>query len=467
MRRMPHNTRRRHGVSALVAMMYLVLFSTMAVGFYATTNTAAQVAHNDRNIARALLAAECGMDFMRYQMAQVIVPAATRQDQLFANLATCLGNQVNGTANVGGSSIYADNNVIRIPASPSEFVKLDNDGSEFRVVVHNRGHKVLITIYGRHGDVVSMSRGVQMEFGLAEKAHEIFDYGIATKGSVATSGQAKITGAMDPTKGSILATSTTNPTPVNIQGPLVSGDISVTNPTANVTFAAATSIGGTDDDASIIANHIHKGVAEPEFPVIDTEIFRPYVTNPLTGLPNYWIAGSTLQNMVIRANTNPTFAGGATIKGVLWIEAPNVVTFRGNTVIQGVIVGPRAPIGNLSTNVVSFAGGITASGVETLPDTFGDLRKLTGSFLLTPGFAASFTGNFNTIAGTFVADKFTFSGSAQGTIKGTVINMKDNLLSVGGTSEVVIAGNGTNNFPAGVYFTQEYESLPDTYEELR
>ena len=466
MRHMPHNPR-RHGVSALLAMMYLVLFSTMAVGFYATTNTAAQVAHNDQKIARALLAAESGMDFMRYQMAQVVVPAATRQEQLFANLGTCLGNQINGTANVAGRSIHADNSIIRIPASPDEYIKLDNEGSEFRVTIYNRGHKALVTIHGRHYDTASMSRGVQMEFGLAEKAHEIFDYGIATKGSVATSGSAKIQGAVDPTKGSILATSMTAATPISVQGPLVSGDLSAVNPAANITFGAATSVGGTDDDATIIADHIHKGVPEPEFPVIDTDIFKPYVTNPLTGLPNYWVAGSTLQNMVIRANTNPTFAGGATIKGVLYIEAPNVVTFRGNTNIQGVIVGPKTPIGNLSTNVVSFAGSVTASGVETLPDTFGDLRKLTGSFLLTPGFSTSFTGNFGTIAGTMVADKFAFSGSAQGTVKGTLINMKDNLLSVGGSSEVIIAGNGTNNFPAGVYFTQKYESLPDTYEELR
>ena len=457
----------RRGVSALIAMMYLVLFSTLAVGFYASTNTSLQVSNNDQKIARALLAAESGMDFMRYQMADVAVPPGTPDAELFDVLVASLREQLDGTGNLNGGSIYADGETIRIPAARDQFVRLDNDGGEFQVTVSNREHKMLVTVRGRHGDAASLGRGVQMEFGLAEKAHQIFDYGIATKGSVATSGSAKIRGATDASKGSILAASLTAPTPVSVQGPLVSGDISITNPTGNVVFGSNTTVGGTSDDAEIIAEHIHKGVPEPEFPTVDTDVFKPFVTDSVTGLPRYYISGNVLENMVIRANTNPTFAGGAIIRGVVYVETPNVITFRGNSVIQGVIVGPNTPSGNLSTNVLSFAGTVNAMGVESLPDTFGDLRKLTGSFLLTPGFSASFTGNFGTIAGSMVADRFAFTGNAGGTVKGTLINMKDNLMTVGGSSEVIIASVGTNNFPAGLHFEKKYAPLPDTYEELK
>ena len=456
----------RRGVSALIAMMYLVLFSTLAVGFYASTNTSVQVSSNDQKIARALLAAESGMDFMRYQMALVVVPPETTEDQLWPELIKSLRAQLDGTGNLAGKSIHSDNEIVRIPASPNEFIRTQSGGGEFQATISNKGHKVMVSVRGRYGDAASLGRGVQMEFGLAEKAHKIFDYGIATKGSVATGGSAKITGATDSAQGSILATSMTNPTPVSVMGPLVSGDISIVNPSGVVAVGSGASVGGTSDPAQI-AEHIHKGVEEPEFPTINTDVFKTFVTDPVTGLPRYYAGGSTLENVVIRANTNPTFAGGATIRGVVYVETPNVITFRGNTTVQGLLVGPNSPTGNLSTNVFNFAGTVQVQGVQTLPDSFGGLKKMTGSFLLAPGFAASFTGNFGRIDGSLVADRFSFSGSATGTIVGTIINMKDNLMNVGGSSEVIIAGNGTNNFPAGLYFSKKYEALPDTYEELR
>ena len=39
-------TATRNGMAALIAMMYLTIFATMAVGFYASTNTNAIVASN-------------------------------------------------------------------------------------------------------------------------------------------------------------------------------------------------------------------------------------------------------------------------------------------------------------------------------------------------------------------------------------------------------------------------------------
>ena len=467
MKRFNQCTPARRGVTSMLAMMYLVLFATLAVGFYTSTNTAVQVANNDQRIARALLAAESGMEFMRYQLGLIDVAPETTEAELWPNLVAALRAQLDGTPNIGNKNIYTDGETVRIPASADEFIRLDDDGGEFQATVNNSGHKVLVIVRGRYGAAVSLGRGIQMEFGLAEKAHRIFDYGIATKGSVLTTGSAKITGHLDPTKGSILATSLTSPTPISIQGPLVSGDLSVVNPNANVAFGSGTSIGGTKNPSEIVAEHIHKGVKEPEFPTINTDVFRSYVTDPNTGQPRYYVSGSVLENMVIKANTNPTFAGGATIRGVVYIETPNVVTFRGNSSVQGLLVGPSSPTGNVSTNVVSFAGNVQVQGVETLPEAFGGLKKMTGSFLLAPGFAANFTGNFGRIDGSMVADKFTFSGSATGTIKGTMINMKDNLLTVGGSSEVIIAGDGTNNFPAGLTFGKKYEALPDTYEELR
>ena len=65
---------RRNGMTSVLAMLYLVLFGTLAIGFYAATNTQTQIVNNDERAARAQLAAESGMDFMRYQLGRVYVP---------------------------------------------------------------------------------------------------------------------------------------------------------------------------------------------------------------------------------------------------------------------------------------------------------------------------------------------------------------------------------------------------------
>src|SRR5205085_2783636 len=145
-------------------------------------------------------------------------------------------------------------------------------------------------------------------------------------------------GLTDPTKGSILSATRTDPTPVVIGGKQVSGDVSVVNPTGNVVYGGA-SIGGTNDPAQI-ANHIHRGVPEPVFPSIDATTYAAFATNKYAG-------GSTLSNCYIPPNTNPTFSGNATIEGVLYVMAPNVLNFKGNCTIKGCIVVQNNAPGDL------------------------------------------------------------------------------------------------------------------------
>ena len=73
---------RRRGATAVLAMLYLVLFSTLALGFYAATTTAVQVSHNDSQVSRAFLASESGLDFMRYHLSRVSIPAYAPADSV-------------------------------------------------------------------------------------------------------------------------------------------------------------------------------------------------------------------------------------------------------------------------------------------------------------------------------------------------------------------------------------------------
>src|ERR1051325_11325146 len=91
----------RRGVTALLAMIFLVLLATLAVGFYASTNQTIVVATNEKNGTISLTAAESGMDFIRYQLALIKVPPTTPPDQFFGYVADHLEAALEGSGNLG------------------------------------------------------------------------------------------------------------------------------------------------------------------------------------------------------------------------------------------------------------------------------------------------------------------------------------------------------------------------------
>ncbi len=454
----------RSGMTAVLAMLYLTLMASLALGFYSASNTAVQVSQNEQKVERARLAAESGLDFARFHLSRVSIPAKAPKSEYFQRTAAQLAARLNGTGNLNAGSIYIDDATIRVPADPSHYIKSDDTGSEFQFTIKDLGNNTVRVISVGRNTLTLAATGVRiirLDYELAQNPSRVFQYGIATRGTVVTSANSRLLGVPDPTKGSVLSLSTSTGTPVTIGGKVVSGDISVVNPTATVSVSGA-SVGGSSDPNTIQTQHVHKGVDEPEFPTVDTSMFIPYATNT-------YVAGkSTYSNIRIPPNTNPKFNAGTVLKGVIYIQTPNQVTFNGNASIQGVIVTDTPnQVGNMNTNTLSFSGGFDAKGVETLDASYGDLRKLTGSSMLMPGFSLSFTGNFGATAyGTIVADKASMTGSSKLTLNGSLIIMKDTAMTMGGNSELS-AGDNAFAFPTGLKFSNRYFPLPDTYEEIK
>jgi hypothetical protein len=314
-------------------------------------------------------------------------------------------------------------------------------------------------VIGRSGGA-SIGRGIEIKFQKATNAADIFNFGVASRGPVATSGQSTITGLTDPTKGSVLSTNTTSPTPVSIMGKLVSGDVSTVSNTANIVWGSGTSIGGTSNRTLIATDHVHKGVPEPRFPDIDTNVYAQYATNTYT-------SGMTqMDNVRIPAGTNPTFNGSTLIRGVLYVEAPNHVSFGGNVTVQGMIVVQNGAPLNTSANVIEFTGSVQHKAASTLPASFGDVRKLDGVFVLADKFLVRMWGNFGLVHGHIIASQFQMGGSAEGTIEGSIITTADLPTTIDGSADVVIASTGTTQYPAGVTFGIHYTSIPGSYLEV-
>jgi len=106
--------RLRRGITSMLAMLYLVLFATLAVGFYASTGTSAEVSTNEQRRYRALGAAESGMDFMRYQLFQISIPPSTLDANLLTEIHKDLSAQLNGTANMGAKLVGIDAGATKI-----------------------------------------------------------------------------------------------------------------------------------------------------------------------------------------------------------------------------------------------------------------------------------------------------------------------------------------------------------------
>jgi len=452
-------------MTAVLAMLYLTLMASLALGFYSASNTAAIVSDNEQKTERTRLAAESGLDFARFNLSKVLIPAKAPITQHFSLLCDQLAARLNGSGNLDNGSIYADGfSTIRVPADAAKFIKSDDKGGQFQFTITNLGdRKIRVTSVGRNANASPTTgvRTVRLDFELQQKPSSIFQYGIATRGTVTTSGSTSLLGQPNPDKGSILAIDTTDPTPVKIGGKEISGDISVVNPDANVVVSGG-SVGGSTDANDIQTNHVHKGIDNPEFPTLDTSMFIPYATNVYTP------GKGTYSNIVIPPNTNPSFSAGTTLKGVIYVKTPNRVSFAGNTSIQGVIVTDTVgQVGNLNTNTVTFQGGFDSKGVETLDPSYGDLRNLSGSFMIMPGFSLSFAGNFNATAyGTIVVDKASMTGSAVVTLHGSLIIMADTPMTMQGNAQLT-AGENALAFPAGLMFSNYYAPLPSTYDEVK
>ena len=477
--------RRRRGSTAILAMLFIMLFAALAVGFISTVTTSVSVAGNEQSTSRAMMACDSGMQFMKYHLATLGIPPATPPSQLFDKVYQQLGTKLNNYPNMpaGARTIdLAENGTcIRIPGGTTSWIGVDGDGGGFRAEIRKlqAGEKIEVRVYGRHGGNAAGVRGLKLDYANFPNPAAIFNYGVASKSKISMNGNVTIRGTPgNEQMGSVLSAHTATSVPLTMTGsPQISGHVSFVNPNATPSISSSATIAGLKPGQAGFADVVHYGVQPPEFPVVDTTAFQQYVPAAGTTGPSVITSsnpsGNTFKNIRIKAGANPTFNANTLIQGVIWIEQPNQVKFNGGATIQGVIV--TATDGNnnasldVSANSVTFKGGATFQSVSTLPATTdfpASMRSLTGSTLLVPGFSANFGGNFNTIGGTIIASQMSFSGTAGGIIKGSVINLKDTAVTLAGTSDIIIESQGTANYPAGVFFGSHYAPLPYTYEEF-
>jgi len=470
----------RNGMAMVLALALLTVLAGLAVAFVSSSVGEINKATNVADIDGAQRQAESGLAFHSYVLRGVTVPAGVEGRDLVLAIATSLRSRLDGSSTLGGLSIVHD------PNGPDDANDLNpmNDPNTITIpsiVTSDRTNfNATLSLTGEEGNVLSLnvtgrsgfvSRSIGVDFALQGTDGSSFfaDFGIASRGTVRMTGNAKVRGANDPSEANVLAATYSDDEAIKLTGNCsIEGDLAVSNPDGYVSMAGNCKVAGISGGDEDVYDHIHTGVGEMEFPEVDPTVFEPFATNVVDASTST-SGNKTFNNIRIAAGANKTFSGNITLNGVIYIEVPNNIHFSGNVNINGVIVTQDAGDGQHGSNTIKFTGNTTVRGVETLPEEpqFSELRQMPGAFLLAPGFSTQFTGNFGTVSGQMAADEFKFAGNAGGTIKGGIINYGDTEFKLTGNSELIIDRNDVPPVPPG-FTTAGTASLsiqPGTYRE--
>jgi len=142
---------RRHGLSSLLAMLFLVLFSTLAVGFYTASATSSQISGNNRSLSLAQSAAEAGTQYIRYRLFKMTIDPATTDAALMTAIAADLNTQINQGAVMNGNIVTNTGGVIYIPSATGWSTVDSAVGTKFRAKIEQSGKFLVVTVNGTVG----------------------------------------------------------------------------------------------------------------------------------------------------------------------------------------------------------------------------------------------------------------------------------------------------------------------------
>lgn len=447
--------RERAGAVLIISMMFVVVFSALAVCVATLSGNNVQLASNHQNLNGALVAAQSGQEVVRYLLSRVLIPSSTPPDQYFTEIITAVRNDLT-TNGISGISVATDGVISAVTLDSTAGRSFDGQ----ILFDPNQPTVMEVSITGQSGQA---SRTITTSFDIEPYEFPIFEYGLATRGPLNFPGNPTIAAANEAWEADMFVESSGSAIAVQVNGNTnFDGDINVGNASANVDFDGDVSIGG-DQGQAAIDNHVTIGMESPEFPVPDTDHFRQYATGMTIASSTDTTNNMTLTNAYIEAGANPCFEGNVQINGILFIESPNTVVFDGNADIKGIIVADGG-VDNPGTDSMSFNGNFQSGPFPSDPE-FDHMRSESGSSMLAPGFALTLAGNFSSLGGVMAVSGFHLSGNASAVVEGTVLNYSDN--------PTLVEGNATLNFdradsvtiPAGFDLYRELNYVPASYAE--
>jgi hypothetical protein len=448
-----------------MALMFLILFGTLAVGFYGATTMSVQVAKNDRDAAVAQITAESGMKFMRRFLAQVSFPPTTLMANVPAEVHADLSAMLEGGGNLGTRTLSRSGNRIWIPPIPV------GDGSSFTATLQWNAPIMVLTVTGTRpaaaaAGATPVTRSVQMDYRLRNIMAEplpytdVLSFGVAARGPIflKNTSSTEVAGSLD--DASLLSASTGSPAITTGAG-VINGELHVVSAATQVTLGTGAVAG---DLGAARLDNIYV-VPPPTFPTVDTTPFAALATNLfVVGLPYQ-------KNVSVPPGLNPIIAGGSVIDGIMYVRSPNVVTFAGHAQINGIIVFENA--GTSAVNQLNFQGNITQSAIPATAEFAAVRAAGVGISVLAPTAAIAMTGTSDgLLEGSLFGYSVSLTGNANVTFKnGSIVSMGPGVANIAGKT-LRFNGTGANFLPVtGVTlaprpYNQCLISVPTSYREV-
>jgi Tfp pilus assembly protein PilX len=452
---------KNRGAILIISMIFLIIFSALAVSIATMSGTNIQIAMNQHKADSARICAESGMEVIRFWLSRVSISGMTSEEMKFNQIMSSLQNDLTNESITNVAISYGSSGI----TIPSVTLNSQDQQSFYGTITPLDNNTLQIDITGVYGAITSTIRA---NYNLGERANNVFDFGVATKGPLSLSGNIEIEGVNVSVEASVYIESENSNLALSIIGnSQIAGDVSITNPIANVYLQGGQAgIGGATGQEAI-DNHVSFGAPPSEFPEPNPAQFEPYVTSVIDANTNT-SADATFENVRIVANTNPNFTGQVTLKGIVYIETPNMVEFRGGADITGIIIGDGDVLDNSGQNQIIFSGNVNSHPITELPqeEQFNGLHDQTGTFVMAPGFHLSFGGSFSTISGAIAGNGIEFFGNAGGTINGSVINYSGEEMTLSGNSDLYFNRSGTTEVPAGFVPEIVLEYDPSSYSEV-
>ncbi|MGE5296795.1 MAG: hypothetical protein ACM3VT_18395 [Solirubrobacterales bacterium] len=448
------------GSVLVLSLLFLAIFSTLAAAMAGMSGANVQIAQNQRKLDNTRGCAESGLEVVRYWMGKVEISGTTPPDERFAQLAASLQNKLTSAGATNVVTTYTGSTI-----TISNVALNSSQGQSFSAILTKIDpNNIRLEVTGHYS---SFDRTIRSAYKFDTRANNVFDFGVATKGPLSLAGNVELEGINIQVESNAYIESENALQALAIIGNShIAGEVKIVNPLALVYLQGGQAgIGGETGSAAM--EHVKIGVAPCEFPEMNPDIFIPYATRVLTSADST-SADATYNNLKIPAGMNPSFSGQVTLKGVVYIEAPNVVTFNGGVDITGVIVTDGDPTDNSATNRLVFNGNVAGHPITQLPQEtqFAGLQEKKGTFIMAPGFSLGFGGSFSTLSGAIAANGIQLWGHAGGTINGSIVNYSDTQMTLQGNTDLYFNRSGLTEVPAGFVPQLVMYYNPSSYEEV-
>lgn len=496
--------RRQRGAALLVAIIALTVLASLGLAMYSSSTAELSRADTQRKMSTAHFVAESGLNFVRSEALPTLrFSTDVSADTILTELVTALtktdnyGNYTNNLAKnllaqYGTVSITNSGGVVTVPS-----LNMTNGSYSLRFVPGaDSDGNVVLTMYVT-GTSNGTSRTVMQTFETDDYIPAVFDYGIASKGRVDVGGHASVTGT--PSEAASLLSTADTFDAISIGGSsIIDGELYVTAERADaISISGSAQVAGSTNDSKILSDYSHFGTPDPEFPEIDVTCFTDLVTTTISSPgdlddpANYTeevIDGQTYrvyENIELATSAQQyKFSSDTIIRGVLVIDHPNDVIFSSKVGVYGAIVSDNTYTDGESLGSLKFTGQVNVNTAESLPDLpkWEDIRSMSSTSILAPGFDVTFTGSSFSANGVIAAEviKWTGNNDISGSLPGPILGLGEYAVQVG--DEIVedddmtstLTGSVTINLvnidetevPAGFVGYQWLVPIPETQTDV-